>query len=282
MPLHGFPGAARRDAHLLVVVAGRSARREGVVEPEAMLARDAVGDIREGRGALVGGDHQIRVVAVVADHVLRRHHALEVEIVGDVEQGRHENPVGRDTLGLDRLAIAGGKALRHEAALGADRNDHGVLDLLRLDEAEHLGAEILRPVRPPDAAARHRAEAQMHRFEPRRAHEDLEARARQRHGADLAAVELDRDDGSFATPPAVLIEIGADRRLHGVDEMADDAVLVEARRLWRAGPRYRPRWRPGVRRAAAAIPADAGSKRTANSATMRSAIAACLTWVAHM
>jgi hypothetical protein len=37
---HRFPGAAGRDAHLLVVVTGRAARREGVVEPEAhLLAR---------------------------------------------------------------------------------------------------------------------------------------------------------------------------------------------------------------------------------------------------
>ena len=41
MPLHRFPGALGGDAHLLVVVAGRAARREGVVQPEAVLLADA-------------------------------------------------------------------------------------------------------------------------------------------------------------------------------------------------------------------------------------------------
>ena len=66
VPLHRFPGAARGDAHLLVVVAGRAARGEGVVEPEAVVARQRVGDVGEGGGALVGGDHEIGIVAVVA------------------------------------------------------------------------------------------------------------------------------------------------------------------------------------------------------------------------
>ena len=37
MALHRFPGAARGDAHALVVVAGRAARGEGVAQPEAVL-----------------------------------------------------------------------------------------------------------------------------------------------------------------------------------------------------------------------------------------------------
>ena len=35
---------------------------------------------------------------------------------------------------------------QEEAAFRADRNDNRVLDLLRLDEAEHLGAVILEPI----------------------------------------------------------------------------------------------------------------------------------------
>ena len=57
--------------------------------------------------------------------------------------------------------------LGEEAALRADRHDHRVLHLLRLDEAKHFGAEILRTVGPADAAARHAAEAQMHGFDAR-------------------------------------------------------------------------------------------------------------------
>jgi hypothetical protein len=53
--LHGLPGTARGDAHLLVVVAGGAARRERVAEPETLLERDPVRDVREGGGALVRG-----------------------------------------------------------------------------------------------------------------------------------------------------------------------------------------------------------------------------------
>ena len=53
------------------------------------------------------------------------------------------------------IAIGGRRqAFGHEAAFGADWHDHRVLDLLGLDQAEDLGAEILRPVdqrRPPRA-----------------------------------------------------------------------------------------------------------------------------------
>src|ERR1700681_1188956 len=41
----------------------------------------------------------------------------------------------------------------------------------------------------------------MHGFEPRRAHENLEPRPWRRHRVDLAAVELDRDDGCLLRSP---------------------------------------------------------------------------------
>ena len=66
--LDALPGAARRDAHRLVVVARRAARGEGVAQPEAVVGGDLVGDVGERRRALVGGDHEIGIVAVVAHH----------------------------------------------------------------------------------------------------------------------------------------------------------------------------------------------------------------------
>ena len=54
------------DAHLLVVVAGRTAGGEGVAEPEAVLGRERIRRVGEGGGALVGGHDQVRVVRVVA------------------------------------------------------------------------------------------------------------------------------------------------------------------------------------------------------------------------
>ena len=69
--LHRLPGAAGGDAHGLVVVAGRAAGGEGVAQPEAVVLGHAVGDVGEGGRALVGGDHQIGIVAVVDDDVRR-------------------------------------------------------------------------------------------------------------------------------------------------------------------------------------------------------------------
>ena len=215
MALHRFPGAARGDAHLLVVVSGRAAGGEGIAEPVIVRDREVVGDVGERRRALVGGDDEIGIVAVVAHHVGRRNHAAcaRSDIVGDVEQRRDEHLVGGDAFGLDGFARAAGRQIfRHEAALGADRHDHRVLDVLRLDQAENFGAEILRPVGPANAAARHLAEAQMHGFDPRRIDEDFVERPRQRHVVDFAAGEFDRDEFLDAAVPAELIEIGADRR----------------------------------------------------------------------
>ena len=121
-----------------------------------------------------------------------------------------------------------GQTFRHEAALGADRHDDRVLDVLRLDQTEDFGAEILRPVGPANAAPRHFAEAQMHALDPRRIDKDFVERPRQRQAVDLAARKLDRDGSFDQTVGAELIKIGADRRRHRVDEVAQDAVLVEA------------------------------------------------------
>jgi hypothetical protein len=66
---HALPRPAGGDAHGLVVVAVRAAGGEGVAQPEAARLGDLVRDVRERRRALVGGDHEVRVVAVVADDV---------------------------------------------------------------------------------------------------------------------------------------------------------------------------------------------------------------------
>ena len=90
---HRLPRTPRRDAHRLVVVTVLAARRERVAQPEAASARDLVGNVGEGRGALVGGDHQIGIVVVVADHLIRRYDLAVDEVVGDVEQRPDEQAV---------------------------------------------------------------------------------------------------------------------------------------------------------------------------------------------
>ena len=122
------------------------------------------------------------------------------QVVGDVEQAAEVVLVAGDPLLHVRLAVrSGGCALQHEPALRADRHDDDVLHHLRLDEAEHLGAEILRPVGPAQAAARDLAAAQVHALEAHRVHEDLEHRLRVGQPRHLRRVELERDEGP---PPA--------------------------------------------------------------------------------
>ena len=168
MPLGRLPGATRRDAHLLVVVADRAARGEGITEPETVVGRNAVGDVRESRRALVGRHHQVGVIAIVTHDAGRRHHRALDQVVGQVEQARQEQFVAGHAFGSIGLTLAGWRRiLEHETALGADRNDDGVLDMLGLDQPQNFGAEILAPIRPADAAARDLAVAQMNAFNTR-------------------------------------------------------------------------------------------------------------------
>ena len=45
MAFDGFPGAARGDAHFLVVIADRSAGGEGVAQPEFVVRRKSIRDV---------------------------------------------------------------------------------------------------------------------------------------------------------------------------------------------------------------------------------------------
>ena len=214
VPLDRLPRTAGGDAHRLVVVAGRATRGERVVEPEAVRLRDAVGDVGEGGRALVGGDDEVDVVAVVAHHVLGRHRRAGHPVVGDVEQAGDEHPVGRLALLQPRLAVdrGVGQLLGVEPALGAGRHDDGVLHHLRLDQAEDLGAEVLAPVAPAQPAAGDRAEAQVHALDPRAVDPDLELRARGRQVGHGLGVELERDVRLRLAVGGRLVEVRAQAR----------------------------------------------------------------------
>src|SRR5262249_16301019 len=100
---------------------------------------------------------------------------------------------------------------------------------------ENLGAEILRPVRPAYPAARHFAEAQMHRFQPRRIKKDLVERTRRRDSVELAAGELDGKHLFWPRIAAPLEKIGGYRRRDRTDEIANDAIFIEAVDCWQRG-----------------------------------------------
>ena len=189
---HRLPGATRCDPHLLVVVADGAAGGESVAEPEAVLGREAVGDVRERRRALVRRHDEVRVVVVVARHVGRRDDLVSRDIVRDVEHAPDQGLVTGDDLLLEGFAPSFcRRAFHDEAALRPDGDYHGVLHGLGLHEAEDLGPEVLAPVGPADAAAGDRAAAQVHALGAGGVDEDLEAGQRQREARDLRRVELE-------------------------------------------------------------------------------------------
>ena len=228
--LDRFPGAAGGDAHLLVVVTHRTAGGKGVAEPEVAIEGDGVGGVGKARGALVGGNDQIGVLGVASDDIRRGDDLVGHEIVGDVEQGGDEDLVAGGAFALDGLAVG---FLRHqlgdEGALGADRHDDGVLDLLGFDEAQHFGAEILRPVGPAQAAAGDGAEAEMQAFDAGRIDKDFAEGFGFGQFVDFGAVELQRQSEAAVAGAVALVGIGADHGLDEVEVAPDDAVFVERR-----------------------------------------------------
>ncbi|MNG72860.1 hypothetical protein D3C79_312940 [compost metagenome] len=234
--LDRFPGAARRDAHLLVVITDRAAGGERITEPVAILLAYLVGDVGEGGGALVGGHDQVVVILVVTHHGFGRDHLPLDDVVGDIEQAADEEAIAGLALFLDDGA---GRAHRHllaiEAALGADRHDDGVLHLLRLDQTQHLGAEIFLAIGPAQAATGHLAPAQMHPFHPRRVDEDLEFRQRQRHVGDAGGGQLEGDVGLGLTLLIRLVVVGAQGGVDHLHVAADDAIVVQVRHLIQLG-----------------------------------------------
>ncbi len=164
VPLNALPGTAGGNTHLLVVVAGTAAGGKGIAQPEAVFIGQAIGDIRKGRGALVSGHHQIRVIAIMTDHGGRRHHLIPDPVIGDIQQAANKFLVAGDAQLLPGLPVRRVASLEHKAALGTHRHDNGVLHHLRLHQAQHLGSEILAPVRPAQPAPGHRTTTQMDTF----------------------------------------------------------------------------------------------------------------------
>ena len=159
--LDAFPGTAGSNAHLFVVVAGAAARGKSITQPETVFFGQAIGDIRKGGGALVGGHHQIGIIAIMANHGGRRHYLICDPVIRDIQQPANKFLVAGDTLLLPGVPVRRGAPFEHKAALGPHRHDNGVLHHLRLHQAQHFGTEILTPVGPAQPAPGHRTTAQV-------------------------------------------------------------------------------------------------------------------------
>ena len=228
MVLDRFPSTAGRDAHGLVVVAGGPTRGEGVTEPEPPFEGDAIRGVGERGGPLVGGDHEVGVVGIEPHRSRRGDDRAIDEVVRQIEERVDEQPVAANHLGLHRRTIGEGPA-HHESAFRSGRNDHGVLDRLRLHETEHLGTEILGALRPPDAASRHGAHTQVHALHDRGVDEDFVLRSRERSVGDLLGQDLESEGSSGRTVVVSLIPVRPDGGVNKGEKGTDDSVLIKGR-----------------------------------------------------
>ena len=211
-----------------MVVANRAAGCERIAQPEPILGADRVCGIRECGSPLIGGNHQVVVVTVASDYALGAYYGLGAvgsngEVIGHIQQGADKDLVGFATLGNPGVAVHSGigQLLGVETTLGAGWNNNGVLDHLRLDQTQHLGAEVVAAVGPAQTATCHIAEAQVHAFHARGVHENLELGVRQRRKIDLLGRNLERK--RFSTQVCV----GAQNSLENFQERAQVAVGVQ-------------------------------------------------------
>ena len=218
--LDRLPGAPRGDAERLVVVAGRAARRERVAEPEAVRLRDGVGRVGERRRALVGGDHEVGVLAVQDAHAGRLDDLAGDEVVGDVEHARMSVEYWRTTSSRSSWRSAGG-CLSTKPPLEPTGTITAFLTICAFIRPEDLGAVVLGAIRPADAAAGDAAAAQVDALHGRRVDEDLVQRVRLRHQRHGRRRELERQ----VRP--VQERVGAHRRVDRAEVVAQDAVVVE-------------------------------------------------------
>ena len=233
MPLHRNPRALGGDGHRLVVIAIAATRREGIAQPEALALGNAIGGVGKGCGALVGGNHQIRVGRIVADHASgRQHGAGHIQIVGDRQQCADIDAIGLGAFRQPRITVrCRRQQLGIETALGTGWHDHGILYLLRLHQAQHFGAEIVAPVRPAQAAAGDRPAAQVDALHARGEHPDLAIGDWVGQSGHGCGIDLE----GHRLRPAGHEEIGPQRGKHGRSVQADDAIIIDAGYFGQAG-----------------------------------------------
>ena len=156
------------------------------------------------------------------------------------------------------------------------RHDHDVLHLLRLGKAQNLGPEILRPVRPAQAAARDGSAAQMDALEARRMDEDLGEGLGGGQPIDLAASQLECDGFRRSLLLVALVEVGPERGVDEREEVAQDAVVVEQRDLVELRRDARGDLGASRRRASSRVKPFAGLNMASKSSNRSAATFACL------
>ena len=80
-----FPRAFGGDPHFLMVVTDAPARSKGITQPEAIFIGNAIGNIREGRGAFIGSNNQVRVIIIVSYHIFRVNQFAIADVIGHIK-----------------------------------------------------------------------------------------------------------------------------------------------------------------------------------------------------
>ena len=218
------PRALGRDAHRFVIITDAAPRSERVAEPEIAVDGNGVGYVGEGRGALVGSDHEIGIVTVVDDDLCGMDDLSVHDIVGDRQKRADENTVTFGALGQPRRTVGNrvGQEFGIKSAFGARWHDHCVLDALRFHKPQNFGAEIVTSVGPAQAAARDRAGAQMDALNTVAVNPDFAPRHGRGKAGDERAVKLEGNGlaGGWG------IKIGAQRCPYDTAQPTQNAVIV--------------------------------------------------------
>ena len=198
-----------------------------------MALGNAIGGVGKGCGALVGGNHQIGVGRIVADHAgWRQHGAGHIQIVGDRQQCADIDAIGLGAFRQPRITVrCRRQQLGIETALGAGRHDHRVLYLLRLHQAQHFGPEIVAPVRPAQTAAGDWPAAQVDALHARGEHPDLAIGDWVGQSGHGGGIDLE----GHCLRPAGHEEIGPQRGKDGRAIEPDDAIIIDAGHFGQAG-----------------------------------------------
>ena len=145
MPPHRLPGTSCGDPQCLVVISGRSSRRERIIEPEPVLPCEFVSRVRERGRSFVRRHNEVGVIAVMTHHTFGGNHISSDPVVRDIEQTPDEDLVSSPHLVVRWTRRVGG-LLDHEPTLCAGRHDDCVLGHLCLHQAENLCAVVLATV----------------------------------------------------------------------------------------------------------------------------------------
>ena len=167
---------------------------------------------------------------------MRRNDFAVDQVVGEVEHAANQGRVAGNSFCKEGVTVARWRqALANEAALGAERDDNGVFDHLRLDESQHFGAEVFLAIGPAQTTTGDGRATQVNAFHTHAVDENFV----KRHGfwqeGQLLGGNLERQVGFSLAVSTILPGIGAQCGVDGGAETIENAVVVDVGNLRQFG-----------------------------------------------